>query len=138
MITQSVRIPRWRAVVLCLAGVLAMTKPLSSGVSLYRSTQPLPVTNYSPMYGWVEDTGPFNANERWRGEIRLKTIGFPREHFTPQEIDQAAGEIRALGLADVHRERLERLERANQALGERAVAVVLALMGVGGIFFYLW
>jgi hypothetical protein len=33
---------------------------------------------------------------------------------------------------------LERLERAQQALGERAVAVILAVMGAGGIVFYLW
>jgi hypothetical protein len=115
-----------------------MTKPLTSGVGLYRSTLPQPVTNYSQLYGWVEETGPFNANERWRGEIRLKTIGYPRAAFTPQEIDQAAGEVRALGLADVRRERLERLERANQALGERAVGFGLAAMGLGGIVFYLW
>src|SRR3954470_8343386 len=101
MITQNVRIPRWRAVGLCLGGVIAMTKPLTGGVSLYRSTLPSSVTNYSSLYGWVEEAGPFNANERWRAEQRLKVIGYPREHFTDAELQDAAGVVRALGLAEV-------------------------------------
>ncbi|MDB5323614.1 MAG: hypothetical protein JWN40_5245, partial [Phycisphaerales bacterium] len=72
---------------LCLAGVLAMIKPLSSGVNLYRATLPAPVTNYSALYGWVEESGPFNANERWRAEQRLRVLGYPRDQFSPQEID---------------------------------------------------
>jgi hypothetical protein len=138
MITQNVRIPRWRAVVLCLGGVIAMTKPLTSGVSLYRSTLPLPVTNYSSLYGWVEESGPFNANERWRGEQRLRVIGYPREHFTQAEIDEAAAAVRSLGLGEVRRHRLEEKERADAALGDRAVAVLMTGLGAGGVLFYLW
>src|SRR5689334_25449042 len=107
MITQSVQIPRWRAVVLCLAGVLAMTKPLATGVSLYRATLPAPVRNYSSLYGWVEESGPFNTNERWRAEQRLRVLGYPREQFTAAEIDRTAGEVRTLGLAEIRRHRLE-------------------------------
>jgi len=138
MITQNVRIPRWRAVVLCLGGVIAMTKPLTSGVSLYRSTLPLPVTNYSSLYGWVEESGPFNANERWRAEQRLRVIGYPREHFTDVEIDEAAAAVRSLGLGEVRRHRIEQKERADGALGDRAVAVLMTGLGVGGVVFYLW
>src|SRR4051812_44111388 len=138
MITQAVRIPRWRAVVLCLGGVIAMTKPLTGGVSLYRSTLPSPVTNYSSLYGWVEETGPFNANERWRAEQRLRVIGYPREHFSDAEINDAAMAVRSLGLAEVRRQRVEEMERADRALGDRAVAVVLTSLGAGGVIFYLW
>src|SRR5437764_13513076 len=99
MITQNVQIARWRAVVLCLAGVLAMTKPLASGVSLYRSTLPAPVNNYSALYGWVEESGPFNANERWRAEQRLRVLGYPRDEFSTREIERAAADVRGWGLA---------------------------------------
>src|SRR6266550_3213846 len=75
MITHNVAMPRWRAMVLCLAGVLAMTKPLATGISLYRETLPAPVSNYTTLYGWVESAGPVNANERWRGQQRLRAIG---------------------------------------------------------------
>jgi hypothetical protein len=138
MITQDVRIPRWRAVVLCLGGIIAMTKPLTSGVSLYRSTLPTSVTNYSSLYGWVEESGPFNANERWRAEQRLKVIGYPREHFSDAELQDAASAVRALGLAEVRRHRLEERERADRALGDRAVAVLMGGVGGGGVIFYLW
>src|SRR3954451_15725811 len=106
MITQNVRIPRWRAIVLCLGGVIAMTKPLTSGVSLYRSTLPSPVANYSSLYGWVEETGPFNANERWRAEQRLRVIGYTREHFTNTEIDDADTAVRLLPLAEARTHRI--------------------------------
>jgi hypothetical protein len=138
MITHDVRIPRWRAVVLCLAGVLAMAKPLASGVSMYRATLPAPVNNYSSLYGWVEETGPFTANERWRAEQRLRVLGYPREHFAEAEIQRAAGEVRRLGLSEIRRHRLEELERSERALGDRAVAVVIAGMGAGGVVFYVW
>jgi hypothetical protein len=138
MITQNVRIPRWRAVVLCLGGVIAMTKPLTGGVSLYRSTLPAPVTNYSSLYGWVEERGPYNANERWRAEQRLRVIGYPREHFSEGEIQEAAAVVRSLGLGEVRRRRVEEKERAERALGDRAVAVVMTGLGAGGIVFYLW
>jgi len=138
MITQDVRIPRWRAVVLCLGGVIAMTKPLTSGVSLYRSTLPSSVVNYSSLYGWVEESGPYNANERWRGQQRLKVIGYPREQFTEAEIQEAAEAVRSLGLAEVRRHRLEEKERAERALGDRAMAVLMSGVGGGGMIFYLW
>jgi hypothetical protein len=138
MITQNVRIPRWRAIVLCLGGVIAMTKPLTSGVSLYRSSLPSPVTNYSSLYGWVEEAGPYNANERWRAEQRLKVVGYPRDRFTEAEIQEAAAAVRALGLGEVRRHRLEETERSNRALGDRAAAIVLTASGAGGIGFYLW
>lgn len=138
MITQDVRIPRWRAVVLCLGGVIAMTKPLTSGVSLYRSTLPSSVVNYSSLYGWVEETGPYNANERWRAQQRLKVIGFPREEFTEAEIQEAAAAVRGLGLAEIRRHRLEAKERSDRALGDRAMAVLMGGVGGGGMIFYLW
>jgi hypothetical protein len=138
MINEIVRIPRWRAVVLCLAGVLAMTKPLASGVSLYRTTLPAPVANYSALYGWVDETGPFNANERWRAEQRLHVLGYPRQQFGEDEIQQAASEIRTLGLAEIRRHRIEEVEKSRQAMGDRAVAVLLAILGAGGILFYFW
>ena len=138
MITQNVRIPRWRAVVLCLGGVIAMTKPLTGGVSLYRSTLPSPVTNYSSLFGWVEEGGPFNANERWRAEQRLRVIGYPREHFTDVEVNEAAAAVRSLGLGEVRRHRVEEKERADRALGDRAVAVLMTGVGAGGMVFYLW
>lgn len=138
MITQIVRIPRWRAVVLCLAGVLAMTKPLATGVSLYRATLPAPVRNYSSLYGWVEESGPPNANERWRAEQRLRVLGYPRDHFTPAEIDQAAAEVRALGLAEIKRLRVEEQEKSRRASADRAVAVLIGTMGAAGVVFYMW
>jgi hypothetical protein len=107
-------------------------------VSLYRSTLPSPVTNYSSLYGWVEETGAFNANERWRAEQRLRVIGYPREHFSDAEINDAAAAVRSLGLAEVRRHRVEEKERADRALGDRAVAVVLTSLGAGGVVFYLW
>ena len=137
MITQNVQIPRCRAVVLCLAGVLAMTKPLASGVSLYRSTLPAPVTNYSALYGWVEETGPFNANERWRAEQRLRVLGYPRDQFSPQEVEQAAADIRRLGLAEIRRFKMEEAEKSRRALADRAVAVLIGAIGAGGVLFYL-
>src|SRR5712671_1392515 len=136
MITQSVQIPRWRAVVLCLAGVLAMTKPLASGVSLYRSTLPTPVSNYSALYGWVEESGPFNANERWRAEQRLRVLGYPRAEFSPREIEQAALDVRALGLAEIRRLRVEEAERSQRALADRAMAVLIGTVGAAGMLFY--
>jgi hypothetical protein len=136
MITQSVQIPRWRAVVLCLAGVLAMTKPLASGVSLYRSTLPAPVNNYSALYGWVEESGSFNANERWRAEQRLRVLGYPRAEFSPREIEQAAADVRALGLAEIRRLRVEETERSQRALADRAVAVLIGTVGAAGMIFY--
>jgi hypothetical protein len=138
MITQNVRLPRWRAVVLCLGGVIAMTKPLASGVSLYRSTLPSPVPNYSSLYGWVEESGPYNANERWRAEQRLKVIGYPRDRFSEAEVQEAAGAVRSLGLAEVRRHRVEEKERSDRALGDRAAAAVLTVTGAGGMVFYLW
>ena len=137
MITQEVRIPRWRAVVLCLAGVLAMTKPLAKGVSLYRATLPAPVSNYSSLYGWVEESGPFNANERWRAEQRLRVLGYPREKFTAQEIDRAAADVRALGLAEIRRVKLEEAEKAHRRMGDRAVAVLTGTIGAAGVLFYV-
>ena len=136
MMTQNVQIARWRAVVLCLAGVLAMTKPLASGVSLYRSTLPAPVTNYSALYGWVEESGPFNANERWRAEQRLRVLGYPRDQFSPQEIQQAAADVRGLGLAEIHRLKVEETERSRRAMADRAVAVIMGSIGAGGMLFY--
>lgn len=138
MITQNVRIPRWRAVVLCLGGVIAMTKPLTSGVSLYRSSLPSPVTNYSSLYGWVAESGPYNANERWRAEQRLRVIGYPRDRFTEAEVQDAAGTIRVMGLAEVRRHRLEEKERSDRAFGDRLAAGVLIATGAGGMIFYLW
>jgi hypothetical protein len=138
MITENVRMPRWRAVVLCLAGVLAMTKPLASGVSLYRATLPAPVSNYSSLYGWVEQSGPYNTNERWRAEQRLRVLGYPRERFTPAEVEQAAAEVRDLGLAEIRRLRVEEAEKSRRAAGDRAVAVLMAALGACGVAFYLW
>src|SRR4051812_10483499 len=138
MITQAVRIPRWRAVVLCLGGVIAMTKPLTSGVDLYRSTLPSSVVNYSSLYGWVEESGPYNANERWRGQQRLKVVGYPRGQFTEAEVQEAGGAVRGLGLAEVRRHRLEEKERAERALGDRAMALLMGGVGGGGMLFYLW
>jgi hypothetical protein len=138
MINETVRIPRWRAVVLCLAGVLAMTKPLASGVSLYRSTLPVKVTNYSALYGWVDETGPFNSNEHWRAEQRLRVLGFPRTEFSETEIQQAAADVRNLGLAEIRRQRIEEDTKTRAALGDRAVAVLIATLGAGGMLFYLW
>jgi hypothetical protein len=137
MITQEVRIPRWRAVVLCLAGVLAMTKPLAKGVSLYRATLPAPVSNYSSLYGWVEESGPFNPNERWRAEQRLRVLGYPRETFTPEEIDRAAADVRAMGLAEIKRVKVEEAEKAHRRLGDRAVAVLTGTVGAAGVVFYV-
>src|SRR5688572_16740927 len=111
MLNQSVRIPRWRAVVLCLAGVLAMIKPLQTGVSIYQDAVPAPVPNYSILHGWVEASGPFNANEIARGEARLRVIGYPRESFTPQEVERAAGEVRAAGWAEIRRQQAEMEQR---------------------------
>jgi hypothetical protein len=136
MITQNVQIARWRAVVLCLAGVLAMTKPLASGVSLYRSTLPAPVSNYSALYGWVEESGPFNANERWRAEQRLRVLGYPRAEFSPREIEQAAADVRGLGLAEIRRLRVEEAERSQRALADRAIAVLIGAVGAAGMIFY--
>jgi hypothetical protein len=136
MITQNVQIPRWRAVVLCLAGVLAMTKPLASGVSLYRSTLPAPVTNYSALYGWVEESGPFNANERWRAEQRLRVLGYPRDQFSPKEIEQAAADVRGLGLAEIRRLKVEEGERSRRAMADRAIAVLMGTIGAIGVLFY--
>jgi hypothetical protein len=136
MITQNVQIPRWRAVVLCLAGVLAMTKPLASGVSLYRSTLPAPVTNYSALYGWVEESGPFNANERWRAEQRLWVLGYPRDQFSPKEIEQAAADVRGLGLAEIRRLKVEEGERSRRAMADRAIAVLMGTIGAIGVLFY--
>ena len=113
-----------------------MTKPLASGVSLYRSTLPAPVTNYSALYGWVEESGPFNANERWRAEQRLRVLGYPRDQFSPAEIEQAAADVRGLGLAEIRRLKMEEAERSRRALGDRAVAVVMAVAGGGGMLFY--
>jgi hypothetical protein len=138
MITHNVAMPRWRAMVLCLAGVLAMTKPLATGISLYRETLRAPVSNYTPLYGWVENTGPFNANERWRGQQRLRVIGYPRDTFTDGEIGQAAAEVRSLGLAEVRRHRLEEAQKAQLALPDRAIAVFVAAAGGAGVLFYLW
>jgi hypothetical protein len=137
MITQEVRIPRWRAVVLCLAGVLAMTKPLETGVSLYRTTLPAQVNNYSSLYGWVEESGPFNTNERWRAEQRLRVLGYPRDKFTPEEIDRAAADVRAMGLAEIQRRRVEEAEKARRRLGDRAVAVLTGTVGAAGVVFYV-
>ena len=138
MITHNVAMPRWRAVVLCLAGVLAMTKPLATGISLYRETLPAPVSNYTSLYGWVENSGPFNANERWRAQQRLRVIGYPRETFTDPEIRQAAADVRSLGLAEVRRHRLEETQRSELALPDRAIAIVVASAGAAGVIFYLW
>jgi len=137
MLKDNVRMPRWRAIVLCLAGVLAMSKPLASSVSLYRSTLPAPVINYSALYGWVEETGPFNANECWRAEQRLRVLGYPRDHFSKEEIDRAAADVRAMGLAEVRRVRAEEAERARRAAGDRAVAILIGAVGVVGVLFYL-
>jgi hypothetical protein len=136
MITQNVQIPRWRAVVLCLAGVLAMIKPLASGVSLYRATLPAPVTNYSALYGWVEESGPFNANERWRAEQRLRVLGYPRDQFGPAEIEQAAEDVRGLGLAEIRRLRVEEAEKSRRAMADRAIAVLIGTVGAAGVLFY--
>lgn len=138
MITQNVRMPRWRAVVLCLAGVLAMTRPLASGVSLYRASLPVPVKNYSSLYGWVEDAGPFNSNERWRAERRLRVLGYPRSQFATSEIDEAAAEVRALGLGEIRRLRLEEDARSRRASADRGVALLLSGIGAGGMLFYVW
>jgi hypothetical protein len=138
MIQETIRIPRWRAIVLCLAGVLAMTKPLASGISLYRATLPAPVKNYSALYGWVEESGPYNTNERWRAEQRLRVLGYPREHFTAAELDQAAADVRNLGLAEIQRLKIEENEKSARALADRAVAGVMAACGAGGILFYLY
>jgi hypothetical protein len=137
MMTQEVRIPRWRAVVLCLAGVLAMIRPLAKGISLYRATLPAPVNNYSALYGWVEESGPFNSNERWRAEQRLRVLGYPREKFTPQEIERAAADVRALGLAEIQRVKLEEMEKARRRMGDRAVAVLTGSIGAAGVLFYM-
>src|SRR5436190_6107828 len=138
MITQNARLPRWRAVVLCLAGVLAMVKPLASGVTMYRSTLPAPVTNYSEIYGWVADAGPYTVDELSRAQQRLRVIGFPRERFSDDETARAAAEVRTFALADVRRRRTEEAERSRRALADRAVAVVMTSLGAGGICFYLW
>ncbi len=138
MINETVRIPRWRAVVLCLAGVLAMTKPLASGVSLYRATLPVTVNNYSALYGWVSESGPYTSNELWRGEQRLRVLGYPRVKFETSEIEQAAADVRTLGLAEIRRHRVEEEEKSRAAMGDRAVAVLIAGMGGGGMIFYLW
>jgi hypothetical protein len=138
MINETVRIPRWRAVVLCLAGVLAMTKPLASGVALYRSTLPVKVNNYSALYGWVEEKGPFTSNERWRGEQRLRVLGYPRTKFAESEIQQAAADVRTLGLAEIRRQKMEEAEKARAAMGDRGVGVLMATLGGGGMIFYLW
>jgi hypothetical protein len=115
-----------------------MTKPLASGISLYRATLPSPVRNYSALYGWVEESGPFNSNERWRAEQRLRVLGYPREHFTKPELDQAAHDVRNLGLAEIQRLKIEESEKSARALADRAVAVVMAACGAGGICFYLY
>jgi len=138
MLTDNIRIPRWRAIVLCLAGVLAMVKPLASGIGLYRATLPSPVRNYSALYGWVEEAGPFNTNERWRAEQRLRVLGYPRERFSPTELDQAAQDVRNLGLAEIQRLKIEENEKSARALADRAVAVLMTACGAGGIGFYLY
>lgn len=113
-----------------------MTKPLASGVSLYRSTLPAPVNNYSALYGWVEESGPFNANERWRAEQRLRVLGYPRDQFSPAEIEQAAADVRGLGLAEIRRFKMEAAEKSHRATADRAVAVLMGAVGAGGIIFY--
>jgi len=125
MITQSVRIPRWRAVVLCLAGVLAMTNagkwrvPLSIDAPERRST----IT--APLYGWVEESGPFNANERWRAEQRLRVLVIRAIEFSSREIERAAADVRGLGLAEIRRlARGGRGEIRSGTLADRAVAGV--------------
>jgi len=138
MLNQSVRIPRWRAVILCLAGVLAMIKPLQTGVSIYRDATPTEVPNYSRLHGWVEASGPFNSNELARGEARLRVVGYPRETFTPAEIERAAGEVRAAGWAEVRLERAEMEHRGQRAWVDRAVGVTMSSIGVGGMGFYVW
>jgi hypothetical protein len=105
---------------------------------MYRATLPSPVNNYSSLYGWVEEGGPYTANERWRAEQRLRVIGYPRERFAEAEIQGAAGEVRRLGLSEVRRHRVEERERSERALGDRAVAVVVGTMGAGGMLFYVW
>ena len=138
MLNQSVRIPRWRAVVLCLAGVLAMVKPLQTGVGIYRDASPPRVQNYSSLYGWVEATGPFNSNELRRGEARLRLVAYPRDSFTVTEIERAAGEVRAAAWAEIRHERAEIERRAQNAWVDRAVGVTMASVGVGGMGFYVW
>ena len=138
MLNQSVRIPRWRAVVLCLAGVLAMIKPLQTGVNIYQDAVPGSVPNYSSLHGWVEASGAFNANELARGEARLRVVGYPRESFTSAEIVRAAGEVRAAGWADIRRQRAEMEQRGQRAWVDRAVGVTIASVGVGGMGFYVW
>ena len=138
MITQSIQIPRWRAVVLCLAGVLAMIKPLQTGIGIYRETNPPPVQNYSTLHGWVEPAGPFNNNELSRGESRLRLLAYPRESFTRAEIDQAAAHVRNAAWADIRRQQAERQQRAQSAWTDRAVGVTMSAIGAGGMAFYVW
>ena len=138
MFTQSVRIPRWRAVVLCLAGVLAMIKPLQTGVTIFRDAAPPPLQNYSTLHGWVESSGPFNNNELWRAEARLRLLAYPRETFSRPEIERAAAEVRQAAWADIRRQHAERQQRAQSAWADRAVGVTMATIGVGGMGFYLW
>ena len=114
-----------------------MTKPLEKGVSLYRATLPAPVNNYSSLYGWVEESGPFNANERWRAEQRLRVLGYPREKFTAEEIDRAAADVRAMGLAEIRQVKLDEAEKARRRMGDRAVAVLTGSVGAAGVVFYV-
>jgi hypothetical protein len=115
-----------------------MVKPLQTGVSVYRDASPPAVPNYSSLHGWVEASGPFNSNELARGEARLRVVGYPRESFTRQEIERAAGEVRAAGWAEIRRQQAEMEERGQRAWVDRAVGVTMASVGVGGMGFYVW
>jgi hypothetical protein len=138
MLNQSVRIPRWRAVVLCLAGVLAMIKPLQTGLIVYRDAVPPAVHNYSNLYGWVEPAGPFNSNELWRAESKLRLVAYPRESFTRPEIERAAAEVRAAGWAEIRREQAERAGRLRSAWADRTLGMTMVVIGAGGVGFYVW
>lgn len=115
-----------------------MVKPLQTGWVIFRDAAPPPVHNYSTLYGWVEPSGPFNSNELWRAESKLRLVAYPRETFTPPEIERAAAEVRAAGWAEIRREQAERKQRLQTAWADRVIGSSMVLIGLGGMGFYVW
>ncbi|MDB5318598.1 MAG: hypothetical protein JWN40_229, partial [Phycisphaerales bacterium] len=55
---------------------------------------------------------------------------------SPQEIEQAAADVRGLGLAEIRRLRVEEAERSRRATADRAIAVLVGTVGAAGVLFY--
>lgn len=138
MLNQVVQIPRWRALILCLAGAVGMTKPLTGGLSMYRAAVEPSADVRHPTYGLVCEAGPYTPDERSHGEARLRETCFPQTSFTEGEVEEAAGEVRAAAWPEVRQARAARDEQARRAWADRMVGAVTMVVGGGGIAFYVW